>query len=83
MTNYETYADMAAKMVPGLVRLDNDVYGNPRYYIPIFLLPRMDDKRRRKGGLVKYRGRKYGAGYVFTSYSVAYDLAHILFKIAA
>jgi hypothetical protein len=83
MNSYTTYGDKAKELAQSVIRLDNDVNGNPRYYIPIFLLPRMDDKRRRNGGLAKYRGKRFGAGYVFTSYSVEHDLSHILFKIAA
>lgn len=83
MDNYTTYGDKAKELAQSVIRIDNDVNGNPRYYIPIFLLPRMDDKRRRNGGLAKYRGKRFGAGYVFQSYSIEHDLSWILFKIAA
>ena len=83
MENYATYGDKAKELAQSVIRLDNDVNGNPRYYMPIFLLPSMDDKRRLRGGLAKYRGKRFGAGYVFTSYSVEHDLSHILFRIAA
>jgi hypothetical protein len=46
-------------------RLDNDVNGNPRYYLPVFLAT---ESAVRKIGGVKYRGKKYGAGWVFQSY---------------
>jgi hypothetical protein len=48
-------------------RLDNDVNGNPRYYLPVFLA---DESAVRKLGGVKYRGKKYGAGWVFQSYAL-------------
>ena len=83
MTNYTTYGDKAKELAQSAIRIDNDVYGNPRYYLPIFLLPALSDKRRRNSGLAKYRGKRFGAGYVFQSYSVEHDLAHILFRIAA
>jgi hypothetical protein len=48
-------------------RIERDVYGNPRYYLPIFLAP---EAIARKCGAVKYRGRKYGEGWVFQTYSL-------------
>jgi hypothetical protein len=45
--------------------LPNDIYGNPRYYLPVYLLGEM---RARKAGGVKYRGKRYGAGWVFQTY---------------
>jgi hypothetical protein len=48
-------------------RLDNDMNGNPRYYLPIYLA---GEPAVRKIGGVKYRGKKYGAGWVFQSYAL-------------
>jgi hypothetical protein len=47
--------------------IDNDVNGNPRYYLPVYLAA--DDAVRKIGG-VKYRGKKYGAGWIFQSYAL-------------
>ena len=48
-------------------RLSNDVNGNPRYYLPCYLAA---EKSVRKIGGVKYRGKKYGPGWVFQSYAL-------------
>jgi hypothetical protein len=73
----------ATELTNSAIRIDNDVNGNPRYYLPIFLLPKMDDKTRRNAGLAKYRGKRFGAGYVVQSYSLEHDLGWVLSKIAA
>lgn len=46
-------------------RLSNDTNGNPRYYLPVYMA---GEKSVRKIGGVKYRGKKYGPGWVFQSY---------------
>ena len=53
------------------IRLDNDVNGNPRYYISAIHFISPETKRMVKpyNGNV-YRGRKYGSGYVFQSYNL-------------
>ena len=48
-------------------RIDSDVNGNPRYYLPVYLAT---ESAARKIGGVKYRGKKYGAGWVFESYAL-------------
>jgi hypothetical protein len=53
------------------IRIPNDVNGNPRYYLPAFLAP---EKHARKIGGVKYRGKRYGAGWVFQSYNLQSDV---------
>ena len=52
-------------------RIDSDVNGNPRYYLPVFLAT---ESAVRKLGGVKYRGKKYGAGWVFQSYALQGDI---------
>ena len=71
------HALAAQSLVPRALRLPLDVNGNPRYYLPLYLLPKMDNKTRSKLGLVKYRGSQYGAGYVIQSYSLQDDLTFI------
>jgi len=51
-------------------RLANDVNGNPRYYLPLFLAP---EKVARQCGAVKYRGKQYGDGWVFQTYNLQDD----------
>jgi hypothetical protein len=65
------------------IRIDNDINGNPRYYFPVYMFPRMSDKARLKAGLSRYRGKRFGAGYVIQSYSLDYDLKYVLEAIAA
>lgn len=59
-------------------RLDNDVNGNPRYYVPVYLFPEtMTDKQRKNAGLTVYRGKKYGTGYTVQSYNLGSTCEHI------
>lgn len=62
------------------IRLDNDINGNPRYYFPRYMWPKMDDKTRRNF-LALYRGKRYGAGYVMTSYNLLGDIEYALYAI--
>ena len=48
-------------------RINSDVNGNPRYYLPAFLA---GENAVRKIGGVKYRGKRYGSGWVFQSYAL-------------
>lgn len=59
------------------VRLENDVNGNPRYYVGLYDLAALagvsvEDLPQfaKKVGFKKYRGNKYGAGYVTQSYNL-------------
>lgn len=60
------------------IRLDNDINGNPRYYFPRHMWPKMDDKTRRSAGLSLYRGKHRGAGYVMKSYNLLGDIEYAL-----
>ena len=71
------HALAAQSLVPRALRLPLDVNGNPRYYLPLYLLPKMADKQRLRLGLTKYKGRQYGAGYVIQSYNLKQDLTFI------
>ena len=73
----------ASELAQSAIRLDNDINGNPRYYLPIYMLPRMADKARLKAGLNRYRGKRFGAGYVISSYSLEYDLSFVIQTNAA
>lgn len=79
------------KLTPdSLTRINNDYYGNPRYYVSVvsfFSLKRQDesindfaerlDSLRKNSILKKYRGKKFGKGYVFQSYNVNESCRHI------
>ena len=49
------------------LRLDNCINGNPRYYLAQFLTCEL--KARDAGG-VMYRGKRFGYGWVFTTYDL-------------
>ena len=61
-------------------RVNNDVYGNPRYVTHFFSLLKGDEqtlsnynlavKRANKLGGKKYRGKDFGGGIVFQSYDL-------------
>ena len=63
-------------------RVNNDVYGNPRYVTHFFSLLKEDEqtisnynlavKRANKLGGKKYRGSDFGGGIVFQSYDPSY-----------
>ena len=63
-------------------RVNNDVYGNPRYVTHFFSLLKEEEqtlsnynlavKRANKLGGKKYRGNDFGGGIVFQSYDPSY-----------
>lgn len=64
-------------------RVNNDVYGNPRYVINWLSVPGAESyeeavkiARDRIGGK-KYRGKDFGGGIVFQSYNVAADIERL------
>ena len=61
--------------------IDNNANGNPRYYIPIYMLPQIPDSKHTFYNLKKYLGKKYGAGYVIVSYYLKADIERILARI--
>ena len=65
-------------------RLSNDVNGNPRYYIGVYELADLVGTTTAeveavsyKAGFRKYRGKKYGAGYVVVSYNLEQSLSYL------
>lgn len=63
-----------AEQVARFTRLDNDVNGNPRYYLPAYAIAKhAHDYIVDVLGLSKYRGKTYGAGYVLQSYNIQAD----------
>lgn len=65
-------------------RLSNDVNGNPRYYIGVYELADLVgttvaevEAVAKKAGFRKYRGKKYGAGYVVVSYNLEQSLSYL------
>lgn len=62
--------EMVDGIVKSAIRLDSDVNGNPRYYIPIFMFGDDAGKWFRPAYANKYRGKRYGAGWAFQSYNL-------------
>ena len=63
------------------IRLDNDVNGNPRYYVPSFAFVRefgVQSSMYRPAYATKYRGKRFGAGWVFQSYNLLEDIRSAL-----
>lgn len=64
-----------------LYRTTNDINGNPRYVVHFLsFAPTMGEalvKIRKIGGR-RYRGKKFGGGLVFSSYSVESELEFAL-----
>lgn len=63
------------------LRLNNDVNGNPRYYVALIELAsilKCDTEQLEEYAyglpIKKYTGKKYGVGYVLTSYNLKHDL---------
>ena len=57
--------------VSDFTKIKHDVNGNPRYYLPLFLTT--EEKAREAGGVI-YRGKQFGSGWVFQSYSLDYEM---------
>ena len=68
---------LATDLADCATRMNNDIYGNPRYYMPAYMFPAMPDKIRARAGLQLYRGKQYGRGYVLQSYSLPHELRHV------
>jgi len=63
-------------------RLNNDVNGNPRYYVPAYIFRNAQGDFVRPEHCRKYTGKRYGAGWVFSSYSLENDLRDALESVA-
>ena len=69
-------SEEAKEIAACATRLDNDVYGNPRYYVWALAF---DGARPPFAN--KYRGKKFGAGWVFQSYYLPHDIQLSLNKM--
>ena len=72
---------MHHKLSSKFLRIDCDVYGNQRYYIGALELAsilgitfRQLNENRSHLHLTVYKGKKYGFGFVLTSYNLSEDL---------
>ena len=72
-----------AEITDEAVRLTNCVNGNPRYYISALMFRHGDTGTEfRPQYCRKYTGKRYGAGWVFSSYSLENDIRDAL-EVAA
>ena len=71
-----------AELVKRAIRLPVDVNGNPRYYIPMFLFTNKEGRFFRPDFCDKYRGKKFGPGWVFQSYCLEDDLKYSIENIS-
>lgn len=70
------------------IRLENDANGNPRYYVGSIELAVLVDATTeevaavaKEAGFHKYRGKRYGAGYVVVSYNLDHDVSYLKAQI--
>ena len=63
----------AQEIAQHATRIDNDYNGNPRYYISACAFMDSGEFYRPKH-ISKYRGKRYGAGWVFQSYDLQGDI---------
>lgn len=62
-------------------RINNDVYGNPRYLVHYLDLGLKEYESLTDFGLKKYRGKDFGGGLVFSSYSLEQEINHQFRKL--
>ena len=70
--------ELIADLVKSSIALPHDVNGNPRRYIPVYMFVGADGKFFRPKYATKYRGKKYGPGWVFSSYNLQEELHYSL-----
>ncbi|WP_152612464.1 hypothetical protein [Leisingera sp. ANG-S3] len=64
-------SEQVQSIIESTTRLDRDMYGNPRYFIPAACFPVEPGTRKARAmGLYKYRGVSYGLGFVVQSYDL-------------
>jgi len=65
---------MANSLEAQAVRMNNDPSGNPRYYLSAYFFQDAEGNFIRPAYCLKYRGKKYGRGWVFQSFALKNDL---------
>jgi hypothetical protein len=66
--------DLVKDICRAATKLDLDINGNPRYYIPVYMFSDAEGRMYRPKFCTKYRGKQYGAGWVFQSYALENDV---------
>jgi hypothetical protein len=82
MTTETTYTPFTvAEIAEEALRLTNCVNGNPRYYISAMMFRRAGAEAGdfyRPKYCRKYTGKRYGAGWVFTSYNLETSISQAI-----
>lgn len=68
---------MSKELAQRALRFPNDINGNPRYYLPVYAFTK-NGRFYRPRGAQKYRGKRFGPGWIFTSYDLESDLQFAL-----
>jgi hypothetical protein len=76
--NNEDNIELAEAIEIEAVKINYDVNGNPRYYISASEFRNQEGNFVRPAFADKYRGKKYGAGWVFQSYSLNSTLKRVI-----
>ena len=63
-----------ATIAANAVRLDNCINGNPRYYLQAYDFTDATGALYRPAYVKAYRGKRFGAGWVLSSYSLENDI---------
>jgi hypothetical protein len=76
-------ANQAAEIAMTATKLNNCVNGNPRYYVAAYEFKGDSGEYYRPAFANKYRGKAYGAGWVFTSYNLESCIRRSLEEVTA
>lgn len=66
----EIHRQMVKGIEESAIQLDNDIYGNPAWYVPIFMFNDEKGEWYRPFNAKKYRGKRYGCGWRIETYNL-------------
>ena len=66
----EIHRQMVKGIEESAIQLDNDIYGNPAWYVPIFMFNDGKGEWYRPFNAKKYRGKRYGCGWRIETYNL-------------
>ena len=76
-------ANQAADIAMTATKLNNCINGNPRYYVAAYQFKGDSGEYYRPAFANMYRGKAYGAGWVFSSYNLESCVRRSLEEAAA
>jgi len=59
-----------------IIRLENCINGNPRYYVEYMKIHTLPEHLHHFIDMPRYKGKRYGSGYVLSSYNLDDDLGY-------